>query len=200
MRSVLGKRTTGPALVTVVCGAIIGSSLTAQEPPGRPAKPEAQIAAMASLEYLIGEWSGNGWMEVGGRRLAFRGTEVVQRKLDGTVLLVEGSFWAKPAGTEAEVPVHTTLGVISFDPQTEKYRFTTWLATGTSGERELTLEPQGWQWQIESSRGVVRYVMRLTDSGEWFEIGERSSDATNWQKFFEMSLRKKVTAAPNVRR
>lgn len=39
--------------------------------------------------------------------------------------------------------------------------------------------------------GTIRYTMDLTDAGEWHEIGERSSDGTKWEKFFEMTLRKK---------
>jgi hypothetical protein len=177
-------------MMTALCAVLLGISLNARQQPGPPAKPEAQVKAIALLDYMVGEWSGEGWMDVGGRRVTFRGTEAVERKLDGTVLLVEGNFLAKPAGAVTEVPVHTTLGVISFNPQTGRYRFTTWLASGSSGERELTLLPQGWQWEIKSPAGVVRYIMRLTERGEWLETGERSSDGAAWQQFFEMRLRK----------
>lgn len=165
--------------------------VTAQEQRSGPPKPEAQINAIARLEYMIGDWAGEGWMDIGGRRASFRGGEVVQKKLGGIALLVEGSFFAKILGQDAEVPVHTTLGVISFNPETKKYGFTTWLATGASGERELNLTADGWQWETKGSRGVVRYTMKLTESGDWHEIGERSSDGRTWQKFFEMTLRKK---------
>ncbi len=177
--------------IPLIVASLSVATVSAQQQPGPPPKPEAQQKAIAAIDYMVGNWSGEGWMDVGGgRRATFRGTEVVQRKLDGTVLLVEGNFLANIPGVESEVPVHTTLGVISFDPQTKKYRFTTWLATGTSGERELTLLPKGWQWEIRSARGIVRYAMTLTDTGEWLEIGERSPDGAAWQQFFEMKLRK----------
>jgi len=189
MRKTVGK-------IIAVCAflfagsAIIGGLVRAQEQKsGRP-KPEAQIAAITRLDYMVGEWSGEGWMDFGGNRVTFRGTERIQKKLDGTVLLVEGHFLAKPPGATAEVPVHSTLGVISFDPQAKKYQFASWLATGSSGERELTLDTAGWRWQMESPRGTIRYIMKLTDAGEWFEIGERTSDGSSWHKFFEMTLQK----------
>src|SRR5687768_4475308 len=114
----------------VLCLAAIALPARSQGPP----KPEAQLAAMAKLDYMAGTWNGEGWMDFGGRRATFRGSEIVQEKLGGLALLVEGSFFARPPGAERDIPVHTTLAVISWDPAAQKYRFNTWLATGTSGE------------------------------------------------------------------
>jgi hypothetical protein len=151
-----------------------------------PPKPEAQIAAMKKLDYMAGVWEGEGWIEMGSR-MTFRGTETVQRKLNGLALLVEGAFVSPQ-----NVPVHTTLAVISYDPKTNKYDFDTWLGTGSSGEHELVLLDNGWQWEIHPPMGgVIRYTMTLTEAGEWLEIGERSKDGTEWKKFFEMKLKKK---------
>jgi hypothetical protein len=174
----------------VLLAPLISAGAAIQQPPSAPPRPNAQIAAMDKLGYMAGTWQGEGWMDMGGRRATFRGSEVVQRKLDGTVLLVEGAFFAKIPGVEQEVPVHTTLGVISFDPRTQKYRFTTWLATGASGERELQVEPGGWEWRIDNPKGVVRYRMTLAENGEWLEVGERSVDGQAWEQFFEMRLKK----------
>lgn len=88
------------------------------------------------------------------------------------------------------MPVHTTLGVISYDPAGKKYRFTTWLATGASGERELHLTAGGWEWRIEGPAGTIRYRMQLTEAGEWLETGERTTDGSKWRQFFEMRLKK----------
>jgi hypothetical protein len=163
-------------------------SLGGQEQRPGPPKPEAQVNAMARLQQMAGTWTGEGWMDFGERRSTFRGSEVVQSKLGGTALLVEGNFFAKIG--DADVPVHTTLGVISYDPQTQKYRFTSWLATGTSGERELVVTDNGWTWETKTPRGVMRYTTRFAD-GQWLETGERSADGTAWKQFFEMTLRKK---------
>lgn len=156
-----------------------------------PPRPEAQIEAMKKLEYLAGTWEGEGWMEMGSR-VPFRGSEIVQSKLDGTALLVEGAFFARPAGAPAEIPVHTTLGVISYDAKAKSYRFASWLANGGSGERELTVGENTWSWElVPPMGGKVRYTFTLTEEGEWFEIGERSKDGAEWKKFFEMRLKKK---------
>ena len=173
-------------LLTVCASLFLAAAIDAQPP---PSKPDAQIAAMTKLDYMIGQWHGDGWMDMGRGRETFRGSENIQRKLGGVALLVEGNFVGRPEGSDHDVPVHTTLAVISYDPQAQKYRFQSWLASGMAGERELVLIADGWQWEIRHPRGVIRYTMTLR-SGEWFEIGERSSDEKTWQKFFEMTLRK----------
>ena len=143
--------------------------------------PDAQLAAMAKLEYMIGNWQGEGWMEMGGRRMTFRGGEKIQKKLNGVAQLVEGSFFSKPEGAPAEIPVHTTLAVISFDPKTSTYRFASWLANGGSGSTELVVSDTGWHWVTEQG---IKFTMTLTD-GQWVETGERAGT-----KFFEMRLKK----------
>ena len=185
-------------IVPVMIGAMMShfavSVAQAQAQVPRQQRAEAQRAAMRRLDYMVGDWEGEGWTVMNGERHTFRGGELIQRKLGGIALLVEGAFFSRPAGSEQETPSHTTLGVISYDPRTQTYRFRTWLARGMAGERELTLIADGWQWEIRYPKGVIRYVMKLTPAGEWFEIGERSEDEKAWQKFFEMRLRKKTVA------
>lgn len=181
-------RASSLAAVALLC---ISTTLVAEETPQRPPRPEAQLAAMKKLAYMAGEWKGSGWMDFGGRRLTFTGSERVQMKLDGLALLVEGAFFSRPEGATADVPVHTTLAVISFDPAAKKYRFNTWLAQGTSGEHELVVAENGWSWQLTHPRGTTRYTMSRPAEDEWLEIGERlAADGKSWQKFFEMRLTK----------
>lgn len=163
----------------------------AEAPPTLPpvVALEEQRTAMARLSYMAGNWVGSGWLETGNGRSSFHGAERVQTKLEGLALLVEGNFLAKDAKTGQDVPAHATLAVISFDPASKTYRFKSWLATGSSGERELKLTADGWQWEITHPRGTIRYTTSFP-AGEWLEIGERSVDARSWQKFFEMRLRR----------
>src|SRR6266705_6314891 len=53
---------------------------------------EAQRAAMKKLEFMLGKWSGEARVQRGpGDALELIQTEEVQYKLDGLVLLVEGT-------------------------------------------------------------------------------------------------------------
>ena len=163
----------------------------AQAPP--PMQAEVQREAMRRLAYMVGEWEGEGWMQSPQGRHAFRGGERVQAKLDGLALLVEGDFTAPgPDGTP--MPVHRTLGVISFDPRAGAYRFRTWLATGSSGEHTLELTADGWRWHIDTPEGRIRYATRFSDDGGWHEVGEMER-AGAWRQFFEMRLQRRSASA-----
>jgi len=70
-----------------------------------------------------------GYSSCGGQRRAFRGGEVIQEKVGGLALLVEGTFYDRD-NPERKEPVHSTLGVISYAPGPSTYRFLTWLANG----------------------------------------------------------------------
>jgi hypothetical protein len=153
-------------------------------------QPTVQIEAMKRLAYMPGVWEGEGWIQRGPQRLTFRGREVVQTKLNGLALLVEGNFSGRPPGSDRDVPVHTTLGVISYDAQTRAYRLLSWLATGTSGSATLVVEDRGWRWDISSPQGLIRYSMSLTDSGEWLEVGDFIREGAAPIRFFEMRLKK----------
>lgn len=177
------------SLLAVVLVSVAAATL-GQQPRGMPTG-DAERAAMAKLDYMAGRWEGEGWMDMGGGRNTFRGSETVQKKARGVALLVEGDFTGKLGSTSEEGPVHTTLGVISYDARAGKYRFASWLATGNSGTHELTLTADGWQWELEVPQMRMRYTAKFTPAGEWIETGERSTDGTTWKQFFQMTLRKK---------
>lgn len=157
--------------------------LMAQTPP-----PTVQLDAMKKLDYMAGQWKGSGWIEQGGKRTTFNGSETVQSKLGGLALLVEGKFNTQIAGKE--VTIHETLGVLSFDERAKTYRFRTYLATGMSGDQEAMLVEGGWQWGIQFPGGSIRYTIKVNEKDEWFEIGEISQDGKTWRKFFEMTLQR----------
>lgn len=145
---------------------------------------------MKKFDFMMGRWEGESWIERGGQRFTSRGGEIVQRKLGGRVLLVEGLFKSKLPGQEQEVTTHETLGIISYDEKTQMYRFRTYVARGGFGDHELRLVGErGWQWSIKrGSAGIVRFTMTLTEAGDWYEVGESSSDGKEWHRFFEMTL------------
>ena len=149
---------------------------------------ENNVAALRTevkkLESMVGQWKGSGWIQQGAKRETFTGTETVQRKLDGLALLVEGRF----TNPEGKV-IHETLAVLDFSEKDSKYRFRTYLAAGRSGEHELKLLPDAYEWGFQSPMGTIRYNIK-TANDVWFETGEFSKDGKTWVKFFEMKLDK----------
>lgn len=163
---------------------MLALSISAQQT--SPTALATQRAEMKKLDYMVGQWKGTGWMERQGGRVTFEGTEMVQSKLGGLGILIEGNFKNKEG-----VVVHETLAVLSYDEKAKNYNFRTYLANGSVGDHILSLIEGGWQWGIQYPQGgAVRFTFKLTDKGDWFETGEFSQDGKTWRKFLEMNLRK----------
>ncbi len=150
-------------------------------------------AEMKKLNFLVGDWKGEGWIEMGpGGRSSFKQTETVQSKLNDTVVIVEGLGKGKLASTGQEGIVHNALAVISYDSRSRKYQFRAFRADGNFVDAEMTTEGNGLVWGFrEPQRNVeIKYTIKLTDAGLWNEVGEFSMDGKTWRKFFEMTLQR----------
>jgi hypothetical protein len=160
--------------------------LSAQAPASIPAQREA----MKKLDFLVGRWKGEGWVEKSsGQRVTFTQTENVQSKLDGTALLVEGRGTGKAPGQAAEAALFEAMAVISYDEQGKLYRFVSNTSEGRQGEFDLKPVEGGCEWGFRIPQGGrVRYTIKLNDNGQWHEIGEFSQDDKTWRKFHEMTL------------
>jgi len=167
----------------IVC--FLSARAAAQAP-----SPTEQLEAISKLDWLIGNWKGEGWIEFRpGERRTFTQTEIVQRKAGGTVVTVEGHGITKNAGTNATVLDAFT--VVSYDLRKKKYRWQSHTDKGHFTDTELTVGQRTFQWAVDAGNfGTMRYTMVLNDKGEWFEIGEVSRDGQPWRKFFEMTLTK----------
>lgn len=164
-------------------GLCVGDDLAAQAP-----EPAAAQAAIARLDFMVGRWRGEAWQLRGTERVQTQMVEIVERKLGGAVLLVEGRGTIAVAGGEERV-VHHALGIISFDARTNTYTLRSYLATGQAGDFVLTLIDGGVSWTRQVPGGTIRNTARFTDS-EWHEIGEFSRDGAMWTQVMELRLRR----------
>jgi len=155
-----------------------------------------QRAEMKKLNFLVGQWKGTGWFEMGpGRRSTFTQTEHVQNKLDGLALLIEGLGRGQLGGKGEEVVVHNALAVVSFDAQQKQHRFRAYRADGMYVDTTAQVSDRALVWSFQDPRaGHIKFTITLNDKGEWFEIGELSRDGKAWYKFFEMTLQRAATS------
>ena len=180
----------GKALIVSVIWtlALLQSGLS-QEP--KPASP--QLEAMKKLNFLVGEWKGEGWTEYApGQRRTSPINESVQPKLGGMVLLVEGLGKNKVPGKQEEVITHNALGILSYDDKAKVYKLRSHLITGQTTEAEASFTDEGsFQWRFQPSPSMsIRYTVKLTEKGEWYEIGGMSQDGKTWRQFHGMTLQK----------
>lgn len=150
-----------------------------------PNSTDIKKTEMKKLGKMAGQWKGSGWLQQGKTRENFTGTEMVQKKLDGLALLVEGKFM----DSEGKVS-HETLAVLSYDDALKNYRFATYLANGITGVQDFKIVGDHFEWGFQIlNTGTVRYTIKIDDT-TWFEIGEFSRDGKTWAKNFEMKLEK----------
>ena len=167
----------------------LGHELAGQEAP----KPSpTHLEAMKKLSFLVGEWRGEGWTEmVPGQRRTSPIAESVQPKLGGVILLVEGTGKKKDPGKQEETVTHNAVGILSYDDRAKVYRLRSHILNGQTTDAEAMFTDDGFRWAFKAGPSLsFRYTVKLTDKGEWFEIGEMSQDGTNWRKFHEMTLQK----------
>lgn len=151
-------------------------------------EPTAQKEAIDALAFLEGTWEGAGWMARGpDYRATFTSREIVERELEGTVLVVRGLHDAQIPGHEEPVRVHDAMAVVSWDAEAGRYRFDTWTSrgAGTNGHGELLGENR-FRWYPGSED--VRFTIGLDEEGRWHEIGERRGEDGAWSQFFEMTV------------
>jgi hypothetical protein len=173
------------ALVAVVPASAAQEPKAAQNP--MAARTAMHQEAMKKLEFLAGTWKGKATYWMGpDQKHEVEQTEIVQFRQQGTLLHVEGLGKDMRSGSI----VHEALGVVTYDEATRKYVFMSWAGAGRSGTFEATVGPNRLEWSMKNAGGNFRYTAVLNDKGEWFEIGERSTDGATWTKFIEMTLQK----------
>ena len=168
--------------------ALILSPALAQ--PARAPNVEEQRAAMKLLSFLVGNWSGRARMQhVQGDALELTQTEIAQYKLDGLVLLIEGTGRTVPDGKA----VLSALATISYDDEAKGYRMRAY-NNGRYMEAEVKLAEngKGLAWGFTFGQIKTSTIMTINDKGEWTEAGEIAVGAQPPRKFLELTVRREA--------
>lgn len=177
------------ARLTAVALALVAAPLFAADPPG-----QANRDALKKLEFLVGKWKGEASMTLGPNRTEkFTQTEDVQSRLSGTILVVEGVGRGKLPGKDEEGVVFNAFAVMSFDADKKEYAVKAYRAEGVSVDGWLKAGDKQFEWGFTdpARKTDIKYAVKLTEKGEWHEVGEMSRDGgKTWNKFFEMTLTK----------
>jgi hypothetical protein len=156
------------------------------------ALPATAADEMRKLDFLVGEWKGEAWFQMGQakREYAIQHEKVTPRA-GGLALQIEGQGRQKKEDGTAGDVVHDAFAMLRWDDTAKQYRFSTAVAGRGTGEASFEVTgPNRVVWKLDIPHGKTRYTISLTDQGEWFEIGEFSRDGEKWFQFFEMKLKK----------
>jgi hypothetical protein len=125
---------------------------------------EAQKEAMKKLSFLVGKWGGDASVDSGPeRRIQLKQTEVIEYRLDGLILLIEGM-----GRDAAGKVVFNAVAVISYNEEKKAYEVRAY-NDGRKVDSPLETDGKGFAWGFESGPAKVRHVMKLTESGDWDE-------------------------------
>jgi hypothetical protein len=146
---------------------------------------EVQREAMKKLDFLLGKWAGDASVSRGpGEPVKVRQTEEIEYRLDGLVMLVQGT------GRNAEGKiVFQALATISYDDQTSKYRFRSH-SDGAYLDTELKVTEKGFIWGFESGPLKVVNIMHVNERGHWMESTEVTFGSAPPRKSVQMLLRR----------
>lgn len=168
----------------------LASALLATTLPTSAQEPSAGrvreiVEAMEALPDLEGRWRGGGWMRRGPQEPQhFVSEEIVESKLGGQILLIEGIHHAQE---DPSREMFHAFALLSYDPEADCYRFRSHTGEGQDSEFEARIEDGAFVWGHEARGGRIRYVIRIQED-RWEEVGEFSSDGETWRQFFEMKL------------
>ena len=170
-------------LRTLLCAIALAAACSAQ-----PMQPDLgkQRAAMKKLAFLVGSWSGEATVHARGMPLKLTQTEEVAWKLDGLVLLIEGTGRHPDTGAV----MFTALATVSYDNVAGEYRLRSH-REGRYLDVPLQVLENGFEWSYNAGPAVVSFVMRLNAKGEWLETGEVKPGINATRPTFEMTVRKK---------
>ncbi|HLW20593.1 MAG TPA: DUF1579 family protein [Cyclobacteriaceae bacterium] len=144
--------------------------------------------AMGKLDFLVGNWQGTAQATTGpGQQLNLEQYELVEFRLNGRILLIEGK------GYEKGDMVFNALAAVAFDEHKQEYEMTSWLSTGQNAQAYLLVKGENtveWGFDIPQG-GKIKYDISLNDKGQWVETGQYSPDGSQWYPSFNMLLTKK---------
>lgn len=142
---------------------------------------------MQKLSFLIGTWSGEARLLRGPEPVTLTQTEVVQYKLDGLLLVIEGTG-RSPLDQTAVIQA---LGIISYDDASETYHMNAW-NDGRSLESEVELldDIQSLRWGFGAGDIRTRSVLTVEKSGQWTEVAEVMVGSQPPRKLIDLTVRR----------
>ena len=160
----------------------------AQQLPRQP-DLEKQRIAMRKLSFLAGSWSGEEHVQRGTDSLVtLTQTENVEYKLDGLVLVIEGTGQAP---TDQQ-PSLQALGVISYDDANNAYHIRAW-NDGRFLESDVQLLEDGKSLRWGFGVGDIRSssLLQIDKDGQWTEMTELIIGSQPPRKLMNLTVRRK---------
>ena len=157
------------------------------------AQGEEKKPSIEDLNFMIGMWKGEGWIQSQSGRKEFTQTESIRPKVEGKLLVVDGLGYGKGSPEEEARVIHNAYGVISFNEELQQLTMLSFATTGGKMENEMRITGEKTlEWSFKDERGgTIRFSEDFSHEGIWQEKGEYSPDGgKSWYQFFQMELKR----------
>lgn len=153
-------------------------------------------AAMKKLDFVIGQWKGEGWMLIGpDQRYPFSVTELYSYRCNGLVVDGEGRFRPQGVPEDAETNIIYGLGMIYFDDPSGEYRM--WHCGGTGSgfvftqKIEIDVEQKALHYINKDANGeTYKFGFAIDEEGILTARSERQRPDGTWYTSMEFRMRK----------
>jgi len=88
--------------------------------------------------------------------------------------------------------VFQAAGLLTYDMVASRFTWVSSGGTGHLGVSEAVVNGSSFVWSMSDGKGKKsRFTISLTAAGEWYDIGEESTDDATWTKTIEMKMVKR---------
>jgi hypothetical protein len=144
----------------------------AQGPPDFSAECKQELK---KLNSFVGDWQGEAtYMRGPGSQVSINQEEKIEYKLDGTVLLIEGT--GRDAGGNI---AFNAMGLVNYNVNDKQFKFKTYLKDGRSTDAYFNITGDNtYEWGFDiPGGGKSKYTITIDPVQKtWNEKGEYSSD------------------------
>lgn len=150
------------------------------------------LKSLEQLSFMRGTWKGSGWIMKGKERKEFIQNEIINPRIDNTILVIDGIGFDKESSNSEKKIIHNAFGIISYNENMNSMTMLSFSTTGKKMENEINLiGDKKLEWSFKDDRGgIIRFKEDFSQENLWIEYGEYSSDGEKWFPFFQMTLEK----------
>ncbi len=186
LQAVCGAIHYNSAMTKWIVLAVASAFLAPGHPQQNPDEGKPYAEAMKKVSFMLGEWEGTGWVQMGQTRSTYDVRESVHLRAGGTVISFQGIGTDPKTGKVG----HDAFGVMSYDMEKKAYNIRSYVMNGRSGNFDARVGDKTIIWEIPSEQRSVRYSISIDAEGRWVEKGEVKLDGDRWLQFMEMKLKK----------
>jgi hypothetical protein len=155
-----------------------------------------KIRSMKKLDFVIGNWEGEGWLLVGpDQRYTFSVTESYSYRCNGSVIDGEGRFRPQGVPGDLETATMSGLGMIYFDPQSGEYRMWHYGGTGSgfvfTTKIDIDVEGRALHYINKDARGeTYKFGFTIDKHDILTSRSERQKPDGTWYVSMEFRMRR----------